>query len=96
MSDRHWRDDAACRDHPKDIFFTQWPPKWVVAAKKVCAQCPVTKECLELAMGFDADIAGVFGGLTPRERDNYRRTGVLPVRPKVVVIPEEIWKRSAS
>jgi hypothetical protein len=38
----------------------------VEAAKAVCAECPAQPECL--ALGMSAEF-GIFGGLTPAERD---------------------------
>lgn len=68
MSD--WAADAACRGMDTNLFF----PKGTVdrdarrkieAAKKVCAECPVRRQCREVAVG---ELYGVWGGLTPEDR----------------------------
>lgn len=42
--------------------------------RSVCAQCTVRHECLELALSFETDRDGVFGGPTPHERAIIRLT----------------------
>jgi WhiB family redox-sensing transcriptional regulator len=44
----------------------------IVAAKAVCARCPVVHECLSWALETGQD-AGVWGGLTEEERRQLRR-----------------------
>lgn len=75
MTGQDWRDDAACRDiDDPDIFF---PPKGNTyrAARRVCLSCPVRLECAVYAFLAEADPDtssrryGMFGGLTPEERD---------------------------
>lgn len=70
-----WREDAACREVPVDVF-TPWDPGCrpsemdpakATEAKKVCAVCPVRAECLDDALA-DEDRHAVRGGLTPVER----------------------------
>jgi WhiB family redox-sensing transcriptional regulator len=61
-----WRDYAACRDADPETFFPT-PGRSPAAAKRVCAACPVTAQCLQLAL--EAGIgSGVYGGTTERER----------------------------
>lgn len=77
MSDE-WRDLAACKDMPPDVFF---PEKGQPAAraKAVCARCPVRSECLEYALNHEMK-HGVWGGYSERElrvmrgRHRYRLT----------------------
>jgi len=63
-----WRRRAACRGIDADIFY---PPTEddsdAVAAKAVCAQCPVREACLEHALAH-REREGVWGGCTERER----------------------------
>lgn len=65
-----YRARAACRDADPELFFpTDERPgsDGVLAAKAVCARCPVWAECL--AESLDRrDRHGVFGGLAPDER----------------------------
>jgi WhiB family redox-sensing transcriptional regulator len=61
-----WLDAAACRRVDSELFFPT-PGRSPAAAKRVCAACPVTAHCLQLAL--EAGIRyGVFGGTTERER----------------------------
>jgi WhiB family redox-sensing transcriptional regulator len=75
-----WRDRAACVGLPLEWFFPD-PPKGEVSydnGKRVCANCPVTEQCLALADDFVAtgDRYGLFGGKTPAERRLVRRVAV--------------------
>lgn len=65
-----WREKAACRGMDTNFFF----PKLGVNAKQVreikaiCASCPVTVQCLDIALEQDIDNHGFFGGTSPNER----------------------------
>ena len=68
-----WRGSALCAQVGGDLWF---PDKGenAVDAKRVCARCPVRRECLDEALtrcSWD-DQYGVRGGLSPRERDRIR------------------------
>lgn len=67
-----WRDDALCAETDPEEFF---PEKGGSnrAAKRICARCPVTAECLEYALEHD-ERYGLWGGLSERERRRIRRT----------------------
>jgi WhiB family redox-sensing transcriptional regulator len=76
-------DDAACREHPIDLFFPavdarkQHAPgkdaqAQIAAAKQVCAGCLVRVECLTYALETDTQ-DGIFGGRTPPERRRIAR-----------------------
>jgi WhiB family redox-sensing transcriptional regulator len=75
MSTRNvlWHLDAACAGVDPEVFFpldlTPGSPG-VVAAKRVCAGCPVRSECLaDVMAGEDpARRWGISGGTTPAER----------------------------
>jgi hypothetical protein len=62
----HWRKLANCAGENTEAFFSDNP----AYAKKVCAACPVTVQCLNTHL-FEPH--GVFGGMTPDDRKNYRR-----------------------
>lgn len=74
-----WRRKAACLGAPHDVFF---PPdrKFTAAtwepARAYCARCPVHEQCLAVALTVDVseDRWGMFGGMTPSERRQHRRT----------------------
>lgn len=50
----------------QDLFFSTNPNK-VAKAKAFCASCPMTKECLKMALDNNEEY-GIFGGMTPKER----------------------------
>ncbi len=71
--DETWFTRAACRDVDRRLFFepegeaAKPRARRVRAAKAVCAQCPVRRECLMFALAAPEHY-GVWGGLTARER----------------------------
>ncbi len=71
-----WRRGAACRNMDTELFFprgeTGVPLEQTVAAKAVCAGCPVRTACLEFAMATRQEY-GIFGGLTEQERRTLAR-----------------------
>ena len=73
--DDSWRDQAACRDKPKDAFFpVDGSPNYagdLRAARRVCASCPVAEPCLRYALEQGID-HGVWGGLSVRQRREIR------------------------
>lgn len=73
--DDSWRDQAACRDKPKNTFFpVNNSPDYardLRAARRVCASCPVAEQCLRYALEQDID-HGVWGGLSVRQRREIR------------------------
>jgi WhiB family redox-sensing transcriptional regulator len=89
MSTRNllWHLDAACTDVDPEVFYPLdlGPDSaGVVAAKEVCAGCPVRAQCLADVMAAEdpARRWGVSGGTTPAERAALfaaQRTAALPV-----------------
>ncbi len=71
-----WRSTSACADEDPELFFpigTTGPAvEQSEAAKRVCATCDVTEECLEYALSTNQD-AGVWGGMTEDERRTLKR-----------------------
>lgn len=75
--DIEWMAHAACadNDHGPELWFALpgSHPNAVEAAKTVCAACPVSVKCLEMALraeagtGFESR-AGIYGGMTVQER----------------------------
>lgn len=69
-----WGDKAACRDVDRAVFFPRRANKEDSAtARWYCQRCPVTTECLELALRQEGAAAanmrfGIFGGATPTDR----------------------------
>src|SRR5512144_3108799 len=76
-----WRGHAACQHGDHELFF---PPEEeqgeyfrlrVSMAKRICANCPVRRQCTSYALAHD-ERYGVWGGLTPAERERLRRRAV--------------------
>jgi WhiB family transcriptional regulator, redox-sensing transcriptional regulator len=73
-----WTMRAKCRGASDRVFFPLGTPgkpaeDTHLAAKQLCASCPVTAQCLQRAMRTEGSTAadyrfGVFGGLDPTER----------------------------
>lgn len=74
-------EQAACRTPAVDpeVFFpiseSGLADRQAAAAKAICAECPVTGDCLAWASREEA--AGIWGGATPEERRLLRRTRQL-------------------
>lgn len=68
---RDWRYSAACAEVDPELFFParaeNRPLAQVAEAKKVCAGCPVSQQCLDWALETRQD-TGVWGGLSENER----------------------------
>lgn len=68
-NDDSWKKDAACKDMDSYMFFPeQGANHHFKKAKKVCARCPVYKQCMNFAIVNNIPY-GVWGGLTPKERE---------------------------
>ena len=72
-----WTDDAECKGKPGHIFFpddTRGRPRdgndLYARARAICHRCPVVQECLN--DGLD-ELHGMWGGLSPNERQELRR-----------------------
>ena len=62
-----WQDDAACADSGVDFFVAN--ERYQRDAKKLCARCPVRRECLAEDMEYPAqDRWGIRAGETGTER----------------------------
>ncbi len=72
-----WMPRGKCRDLAPDTFFPS-DGLGVQVAQRICAECPVTEECLEYALVNRID-HGVWGGRSERERRRLqrRRRGAL-------------------
>lgn len=71
--DTSWMADAACKDHPIDLFFfdERVDRERLKDARAVCGPCPVWRQCLTYAIEIPVDF-GIWGGFTPRERERKR------------------------
>ena len=79
-----WQDSARCRTLPVGSFFDAELARGAnrrereEAAKRVCRECPVIRQCREHALA--AEDYGVWGGLTAHERELIRQTSARGVR----------------
>ena len=71
-----WRGDASCKDLDPNLFFpigvTGPAVDQIAAAKSICSDCPVRRECLDFAITTNQEF-GVWGGTTEDERRILRR-----------------------
>jgi WhiB family redox-sensing transcriptional regulator len=70
--DTSWVSKAACRDKDTSMFFPgRGDSQSMNRARKICAECPVTDDCLAYALRTDQEF-GVWGGKSIREREAMR------------------------
>lgn len=71
-----WHRQATCREHDSQLFFPE-PGKdgEGLAAKRICAGCPVRDQCLAEVMAWERPGGryGVVGGLSVNERRELHR-----------------------
>jgi WhiB family transcriptional regulator, redox-sensing transcriptional regulator len=81
----NWHERALCAEFNPEMWF---PDKGSTAmardAKQVCGSaempsCPVREQCLEYALTHNMQ-DGIWGGMAPRERKNYKRARNRPTR----------------
>lgn len=65
-----WVDEAACAGLSEDWFFP-YHSSATLDAKSVCARCPVLTECRTHGLKYER--FGIWGGLSPSERDEIRK-----------------------
>ena len=61
-----WMARGKCKEVAPDVFFPS-DGMGVIVAQRICAECPVSEECLEYALENHID-HGVWGGASERER----------------------------
>jgi WhiB family redox-sensing transcriptional regulator len=66
-----WYERAACLGTDAAAFFPEKGGS-TRAAKRICATCSVTAECLDYAINNDERF-GIWGGLSERERRRLKR-----------------------
>lgn len=72
MGKYDWMDDALCREVDPELFHPTHEYNFGHKAKEVCRQCKAQSECLSWAIA-NPDMQGVLGGMTERERNEYRK-----------------------
>lgn len=70
---RPWVDRAACAEVDGDLWFPEVGSNGN-QAKAICARCEVRAECLDWAVTHE-EMAGIWGGLSSRERRRMWRRG---------------------
>jgi WhiB family redox-sensing transcriptional regulator len=82
-ADYDWRTEALCRDTDPALFFpvgtTGQALVQIDHAKRTCAECTVSVDCLDFALETNQD-SGIWGGLTEEERRVIRRKRVAAAR----------------
>lgn len=63
-----WRLSANCAQTDPELFYPE-PGESLDPARKICASCPVAKECLNWALKHE-EWYGVWGGLSEKQRRN--------------------------
>jgi len=63
-----WRDDAACAGADPDSWFPEPGRTTPRTAVRVCATCPVRRNCLAWALAFD-ERHGTWGGISAAARE---------------------------
>jgi WhiB family redox-sensing transcriptional regulator len=66
-----WRARAACRGANTELFFPGRGAD-LRSARALCESCPVSRECLDVALEDDR-LDGIWGGLTSVQRRAMRR-----------------------
>jgi len=79
-----WMALAACRGMPVETFVVKLGST-CEAARAVCADCPVTAECLSYALA-DPELEGVWGGTSSSKRVVMRRASPVVREPVACVI----------
>jgi WhiB family redox-sensing transcriptional regulator len=74
-----WMGDALCAQTDPDLFHVDGSGSSYGAAKKVCARCPVTRECADFAQAAEGGASpswrfGLWGGQLPRARADHNAT----------------------
>jgi hypothetical protein len=70
-----WQNQALCAETDPELFFGCTGFGGYAAARRICAACEVTAECLAFALATDETgyEHGVYGGRTPQERRELKR-----------------------
>jgi WhiB family redox-sensing transcriptional regulator len=79
-----WRDNAACKNEPAHVWFSD-SPALIEVAKRICGTCEVRRDCLDYAIE-NREQHGVWGGedLGGREKERKaRRRQLLERRQRV-------------
>jgi hypothetical protein len=86
-------DNPPCAEVGTDIFFTPDKDRPIhesryegyKMARIICRECPFVQACAE--WGIKNEVHGMWGGLTPQERQMIRRKRGMVVEPRVSYVP---------
>lgn len=67
-----WMDAGACKKRTALFFPGEHANGDVLAAKRICAECPVRFDCLDYALRYE-ERDGVWGGTSAEERSKMIR-----------------------
>lgn len=67
-----WMDEGACKGRTDLFFQGEGANDKLAQAKRICASCPVSAECLAYALQHN-ERDGVWGGTSVEERERIRR-----------------------
>lgn len=95
-----WHDDAACRDHPAELFFPdelrgERQRLAESEAKAICRRCPVLIRCAQHAVEAP-ETYGVWGATTAKERVAFRSSVGLAKQPQQSAGGRVIRKRQGA
>lgn len=83
MKTDNWRDFAYCKGRDTNDFYPDFAIKGAIKQvremKLVCRKCSVSIECLQNALDNNEQF-GIWGGLTPKERNNIRKSKSVPAK----------------
>ncbi len=69
-----WVVRGLCREVDPEVFFPS-PGRSAEPAKRVCARCPVSEECLAWSLEGEFPLEGVWAGLTKQQRSRFGHGG---------------------
>ena len=67
-----------CADRNADWWFVE---EHFAKGQQICRKCPVKRSCLDQALS-SGERLGVWGGLTPAQREALPNAVVVPLRPR--------------
>jgi WhiB family transcriptional regulator, redox-sensing transcriptional regulator len=78
-----WQQQAACRGVGTAGFFPAPQHAGLRQARRLCARCPVSEECLDFALD-NPSLKGVWAGTTERRRRKLRAASSLDRDPQAL------------
>lgn len=95
-----WMDDALCAQTDPELWFPE-AGRTYRDAKKICAACPVQRQCIEQAQLTERGLShpyrhGAWGGLTPRPRANQAEHTAIELRnAEILRLDAASWRAEA-